>query len=432
MVGFDCIASPNVVFLPHLLGVCQIVFGKNWNLTGQRDFQITTKVYEKRGIIYELVEIFCDFHFSESVEALTRHRQLKRMGKGYDMKVLHVMAGAKEGGAENIMLESVLALTEAAIQQHVVTRPENEFRTNSFRKAGIGVDHASFNNAWPFPTRKIIRSAIERFKPDVIEYWMGRAGQFAPTEYKNRSAAWYGGYYKLERFTNCDWHIGLTKDLLRHIREQGVSDDKSGIIHTYADFEGEKPTDRATLDTPEDAPVALALARLHEKKGLDTLLDATVKIPDLYVWIAGDGPLEAELKAHCTRNGLNSRVRFLGWRNDRGGLLAACDLVAFPSRYEPFGTVTVDAWAASRPLVAADAVGPAAYVQNEVNGLLIPKNDVDALATAMQRVISEKGLAEKIVAGGRASYEAQFNKQAFIRDSLAFYKKIRDYAGPFS
>ena len=107
-------------------------------------------------------------------------------------------------------------------------------------------------------------------------------------------------------------------------------------------------------------------------------------------------------------------------------------MVAFPSRYEPFGTVTVDAWAASRPLVAADAVGPAAYVKNEVNGLLIPKNDVDALATALSRVISDKALAAKLVEGGRASYEQQFNKAAFQRDSVALYEKIIAHAGPFT
>tara|TARA_R100001086_G_scaffold236310_1_gene159686 strand:- start:2998 stop:4038 length:1041 start_codon:yes stop_codon:yes gene_type:complete len=344
---------------------------------------------------------------------------------------MHVMAGAKEGGAENIMLESVLALAEAGLEQHVVTRPDNAFRIKCFEDAGIQVTTTGFSNAWPFPTRTALNKAIEQFQPDVIEYWMGRAGQFAPAAHRARSIGWYGGYYKLERFKTCEWHVGLTIDLLRHIREQGVSDDRSAIIHTYADFEGAPPADRALLDTPADAPVALALARLHEKKGLDTLLDATVKTPGLYVWIAGDGPLEEELKAHCKRNGLNDRVRFLGWRNDRGALLAACDIVAFPSRYEPFGTVTVDAWAAKRPLIAADAAGPAAYVKNEVNGLLIPKNDVDALADAMSRVIEEDGLAARLVAGGTASYEAQFTKSAFQRDSQALYNKISAHAGPF-
>jgi glycosyltransferase involved in cell wall biosynthesis len=265
---------------------------------------------------------------------------------------------------------------------------------------------------------------IREFKPDVAEYWMGRAGEFAPASFRARSIAWYGGYYKLARFRNCEWHVGLTKDLLRHIREQGVPENRSGIIHTYADFEGVAPVDRATLDTPKDAPVALALARLHWKKGLDTLLDATAKVPGLYVWIAGEGPIEAELKAQCTKLGLDDRVRFLGWRNDRGALLAAATFVAFPSRYEPFGTVTVDAWAASRPLVAADAVGPAAYVEDGVSGLLVPKDNVDALANAMGRVINEPGLAAKLVAGGRAAYEAQFTRAAFVRDSIAFYKRV--------
>lgn len=345
------------------------------------------------------------------------------------MRVMHIMAGAKEGGAENIMLESVCALAGAGLEQYVITRPENQFRLNMFAEAGIGYATTSFNLRWPFPTRKKIKDAIARFQPDVIEYWMGRAGQFAPEAYKARSIGWYGGYYKQERFAHCDWHIGLTKDLLRHIREQGVADDRSLIVHTYADFEGTTPANRESLETPADAPVALSLARLHEKKGLDTLLDAAKQVPGLYVWIAGDGPLEGALRAHTRALGLEDRVRFLGWRNDRGALLAACDLVAFPSRYEPFGTVTVDAWAAGRPLVAADAVGPAAYVEHGVSGLLVPKNDDEALANAMRAVIEDKALSQKLVAGGRAAYEGQFTKAAFVRDSIAAYERVIAAAG---
>ncbi len=340
------------------------------------------------------------------------------------MRVLHVMAGAKEGGAENIMLESVLALAQAGVAQAVVTRPDNEFRIRKFRDAGLRVETAGFSRLWPFPTHAAIAKTMREFRPDVAEYWMGRAGQFAPASFRSRSIGWYGGYYKRARFSNCEWHVGLTKDLLRHIREQGVPEHRSAIIHTYADFEGEAPADRAALDTPADAPVALALARLHVKKGLDTLLDATAKVPGLYVWIAGEGPIEADLRAQCTRLGLDDRVRFLGWRNDRGALLAACTFVAFPSRYEPFGTVTVDAWAASRPLVAADAAGPAAYVQDGVNGLLIPKDNPDALANAMSRIMHEPGLAATLVAGGRKTYEAQFTRAAFVRNSLALYERI--------
>lgn len=340
------------------------------------------------------------------------------------MRVLHVMAGAKEGGAETVLLEGSLVLADAGVEQAVVTRTNNAFRVEKLRAKGIRVETASFNKLWPFPTRGLINRMIREFKPDVAHYWMGRAGQFAPASFKARQIGWYGGYYKVERFQNCEWHAGVSYDIVRHIRDQGVPAEKTAVIHTFAEFGNPPAVDRASLNTPKDAKVALALARLHEKKGIDTLLDATAKLPGLYVWIAGEGPLEAELKAHCARLGLDDRVRFLGWRNDRGALLAACDVVAFPSRYEPFGTVTVDAWAAKRPLVAADAVGPAAYVKDGENGLLIPKNDPDALAAAMKRILDDPALAAKLVAGGTANYEAQFTPKAFARDSIAFYERV--------
>lgn len=338
---------------------------------------------------------------------------------------MHVMAGATEGGAENIMLESVLALAELPeVEQFVVTRGGNRHRLDRFRKAGIACATAGFDRYWRMPTDRTLRRAIKEFGPDIIEYWMGRAGTFAPARHRGRQIGWYGGYYKLARFRNCAWHVGLTKDLCRHIEEQGAPPERIGLIHTTADFQGAAPAGRAALDTPEDAPVMLALARLHWKKGLDVLLEALTGLPGYYAWIAGEGPLEGELKAKARELGVEDRARFLGWRNDRGALLAACDVVAFPSRYEPFGTVTVDAWAAGRPLVAADAAGPAAYVKDGENGLLVPRDDARAFREAVRRVIEEDGLAEKLVKGGTETYRATFTKEAFQRDSLAFYRKV--------
>ncbi len=340
------------------------------------------------------------------------------------MKVMHVMAGAPTGGAENIFLESVLALHDAGLDQFVVTRKNNTFRLRSLAERGIPTVTASFTTWWPMPTHAAIKGAIARFQPDVIEYWMGRAGMFAPSAWRERNIGWYGGYYKLSRFANCDYHVGLTKDLVRHIREQGADENNIGLIHTYADFPHAEPVDRAAFGTPKNAPLFLALARLHWKKGLDTLLNALAKVPDSHVWVAGDGPLREELETQAKLLEVSDRVRFLGWRDDRGSLLAACDYVAFPSRYEPFGTVTVDAWAARRPLIAAAAAGPKAYVQNEDNGLLIEIDDVDGLATAMKRVIAEPDLCQRLVEGGTRTFEAQFTKEAFVRDSRAFYEKV--------
>jgi len=257
---------------------------------------------------------------------------------------------------------------------------------------------------------------------------MGRAGSFALKSQRARSVGWYGGYYKLDRFKNCAWHVGMTKDIVRHILEQGAPEDRVSILNSYANLEIAPPTPRADLDTPEGAPALLTLARLQWKKGIDTLLEALVGLPGVYAWIAGEGPIEAELKDMAEKLGVSDRVRWLGWRTDRANLLAACDAVAFPSRYEPFGNVTIEAWAAHKPLVVADAAGPAATVTNEVDALLVPKDNPAALREALRRVLEDGDLAQKLVENGARSYQANFTKTAFVRASMALYEKIRNSA----
>ena len=341
------------------------------------------------------------------------------------IKILHVMAGGDVGGAENIFLEDVLALAEhPEMEQAVLTRPVPE-RIKALNAANVLTRTAGFSGWFRWPTMSALKKLVKDFKPDVIQYWMGRAGEYAIMgEHKN--IAWYGGYYnRQKRFGACTHHIVLTKDLFRHVVESGAATENVKIIHTIGNFpEHIDPQPRSELNTPDDAPVFLALARLHWKKGLDVLLKALVNVPNAYAWIAGDGPLKDELHALATELGVMDRVRFLGWRHDRERLLKAADVCAFPSRYEPFGTVMVDAWAMRVPLIAAASQGPAAYVENEQNGLLIPVDDVDALVNAMQRCIDDKALCAKMVEGGYATYQKDFTKEAFWLNSLEFYHRV--------
>lgn len=340
------------------------------------------------------------------------------------IRILHVMAGGDVGGAENIFLEDVLALNDhPQIEQAVLTRPAPE-RIKALQAAGVLTRTASFSRWFGFLTKNKLKKLDADFRPDIIQYWMGRAGTFAITG-AHKNIAWYGGYYnRQKRFPTCSHHIVLTKDLYRHVVETGAAPDTVGIIHTIAHFpDNIDAQPRSELDTPDDAPLFLALARLHWKKGLDVLLKAMVQVPTAYAWIAGDGPLKDELHALANDLGIMDRVRFLGWRHDRERLLASADFCAFPSRYEPFGTTMVDAWAMRKPLIAAASQGPAAYVENEVNGLLIPTDDVDALVTAMQHYIDDKALCARVIDGGWTTYQQSFTKDAFLRDSFAFYQK---------
>ncbi len=333
------------------------------------------------------------------------------------------MAGDDNGGAETFFLDAIKAVAETEHMQSVITRANNDYKVDQIKQRNIPLKEAVFSNFFRYPTQKIIKNTIEEFKPDIVHHYMGRAGSYAvPGIHVN--IGWYGGYYNPERFKHCNHHVAVTQDIADHIVKQGVREENVHVLHIYAEFKKAQPLNRAEFDTPDNVPVLLSLSRLHTKKGLDVLLNAMMQLPEAYLWIAGSGPLERELKQQTKSLNIENRVRFLGWRNDREALLETCDICVFPSRYEPFGAVVIEAWATEKPLVTAKAAGPKAYVQNEENGLIVEIDDVDALAHAIRRVIDDKELRENIIKNGKKDYDENFTKEVFKRNVIELYNRI--------
>jgi glycosyltransferase involved in cell wall biosynthesis len=339
------------------------------------------------------------------------------------MRLMHVIAGAEAGGAETFFADAASALGRAGIEQIVVTRP-NEARLARLGGTQARVYTAPFRNWLRGSTRRVLGQAFDAHRPDIVQYWMGRAGSYALRRPSAVHVGWFGGYYDVARFKGCDWFVGVTQGIVDHMVASGVPAGRARLIHTYADLDAAPAVDRTLFGTPEGRPLLLALARLHRKKGLDTLLHALHEVPEAHLWIAGEGPERAALEALARRLALLDRVRFLGWRSDRGALLRAADLCVFPSRYEPFGTVMVEAWGTGVPLIAAASAGPKAYVRDGENGLLVPVDDAPALAAAIRRCLADEALRRRLVAGGRATFEASFTEASFVAAATAFYAEI--------
>ncbi len=107
-----------------------------------------------------------------------------------------------------------------------------------------------------------------------------------------------------------------------------------------------------------------------------------------------------ELHEIVDRHGLDGRVEFLGFVEDTEELLASCDVVVHASVIpEPFGRVVVEGMAAGRPVIAANAGGPAEIITDEVDGLLFEPRNVDDLARALTRTARDPSLRERL---GRA------------------------------
>lgn len=334
------------------------------------------------------------------------------------------MAGNKNGGAELYSTDIMLSLHEAGLNQRIVMRPTAP-RFAELEQAGLSMAPAAL--ATPFrPLQRFrLRQLIASYQPDIIHCWMRRAVSLVGAGAAPAIIGWYGDYEEQQKhFSVCTDFMGVTQDLVRHAYESGAAQGHAFYVPTFPSVEESAPLDRKTLNTPADAKVLLILSRLHTVKGIDLALRALAELPDCYLWIAGSGPEETALKALAAELGVAERAKFLGWRTDRGALLRAADICLLPSRYEPFGTVILDAWSTKTAFIACASDGPRATVLDRENGMLVPIDDVPALTKALRDVLDNAGLRNHIIQTGYDTYLKSFTREVVTQKMLETYQMI--------
>lgn len=338
-------------------------------------------------------------------------------------RVLQVIAGADHGGAEIFFTRLVPALQRAGVEQRAVIRTNAE-RAQALSDQGVEPTELPFGGPLDIITRFRLRREISTFKPDIVMTWMNRATMFCPTG-SFVHVARLGGYYDLKYYQACHHLIGNTEDIVSYIRNSGWPTDRSHYVPNFATAERATAAPRTELYTPPRAPIILALGRLHENKAFDVLLKAVSRVPEAYLWLAGDGPKRAELETIAERLGVKPRVRMLGWRTDTAALYAAADMVVVPSRHEPLGNVVIEAWAQGLPVIAADSLGPGTLIENNTTGLLVPVEDVPGLANAIRRLLGDPELRARLVEGGRTAFTERFSEAVVVKKYAQLFENIR-------
>ncbi len=336
------------------------------------------------------------------------------------MKIAHIMAGAPAGGAELFFERLTLAQDHAGDTVCAVIRTDP---ARAARLAALDPVQLGFGGRLDLRTGPRLRATLTRFAPRVAVAWMNRAARFTPRG-DWVLAGRLGGYYDLSYYRRCDHLIGNTKALAAWMVAQGWPAARAHYLPNFVpDFAGAAP-DR--LDVPPGAPLVLALGRLHRNKAFDVLIRAMPHLPGVHVIIAGEGPEREALEALARSEGVADRLHMPGWRQDTGALLAACDVLACPSRHETLGNVVVEAFAAAKPVVAAAAAGPRELIRPGEDGLVVPIEDAAALAISLGLVLRNAALAGRLAVAGRARYETEFAEApvlALWRDFLTTVEK---------
>jgi len=166
---------------------------------------------------------------------------------------------------------------------------------------------------------------------------------------------------------------------------------------------------------PESAGSAdatlLAVGRLVERKGIDTVIRALELLPGVELQVAGgpdsaalgNDPEAVRLRALAVELGVQDRVRLLGRvAHDRlPQLMRSCDLVVCPPTYEPFGIVPIEAAACGKAVVGTAVGGLLDTVIDGHTGMLVPPKDPAALAAAVRDLLSDNGRRRRFEAAAR-------------------------------
>lgn len=185
---------------------------------------------------------------------------------------------------------------------------------------------------------------------------------------------------------------------------------------------------RAGFDIPAGAPVLGMVAQFIPRKGHETLLEVLPIVlrqdPDTHVVLFGQGPLQEDIRRSASLQGVDSRVRFAGFRTDMERLYACLDVLVHPAREEGLGVALLQAGAAAVPVVACRAGGIPEVIVHGETGLLVPPGDVRGLAEAICRLIEFPEQRRAMGTAARRRVEEAFSVDAMVDQYQDLYAEV--------
>ena len=179
-----------------------------------------------------------------------------------------------------------------------------------------------------------------------------------------------------------------------------------------------------------DEKIVFFVGRLVQEKGLHILLQAVPQIlaavPKTKFIIAGKGPALETLRGQARELGVEQRLYFTGYIDDttRNALYQSAVVAVFPSLYEPFGIVALEAMAAKVPVVVSDTGGLSDIVDHGITGLKCYPANVDSLAEQIIKLLQDTAYAQQLAENALQKVKSNYAWQEIAKHTQIIYRQV--------
>jgi sugar transferase (PEP-CTERM/EpsH1 system associated) len=365
------------------------------------------------------------------------------------IRVCYVIDDLGLGGAQRQLVELAAALPKDRYAVHVIALSMDKAEQAApLRRSGVGVTLIDQQGAKLASVGRLVRT-LRWWRPAIVHTWLFTADLYGRLAARaagvpvvlsavrsvdpDKPARQVRVDRVLQRLTDAfTVNVGAIGDVVA--RRERVPAGKIVTVYNGVDLRTYDPAvvDRAAarraLGLEAGAPVFGVIGRLVAVKDHATFLRAAAQVgarlPAARFLVVGSGPLQASLEASIRQLGIASVVRMLPARADVAGVFAALDVLVVSSVSEGCSNVILEAMAMGKPVIATAVGGNPELVEPEVTGLLVPAQDAARLAEAMQRLGSDRALAERFGAAGRRVAEQRFSLTRMVEQTDALYRRL--------
>jgi glycosyltransferase involved in cell wall biosynthesis len=374
---------------------------------------------------------------------------------GRQLHILHVVISLDAGGLERVVVDLVREARSRGYRADVLCLERPGALAGQALDAGAAVHCVDKPPGLRLAWIGRVGAVVRELDPHIVHthqmgalFYAGTAarragvGAVVHTEHGKHLHSMRRRLLALWATRYCDRFFCVSEDIARdairvapqwklQVVRNGI--DLAKVDGENVDRTAERARVRRDLAIPREAGVVGTVGRLAEVKNQAILLSAFKQVllarPDAHLLIVGDGPLREQLIAQSHDLGIDSRVRFVGFKPDCGPYLRAMDVFCLTSLSEGMPLVILEAWAAGALVIASSVGGVPELVHRENTGYLFSSGDCPGLAGLITATLTDAPARQRIVSRSRQLVEDEFTLRHMADAYERQYESLLERAG---